>query len=110
METLKTKVGFQGSLQDFFVFMRTDKRFYLPNTDAGREQYLSAAEGYLAGMKAKLPDYFGTLPKAPLVVKRVEAFREEAGGAAHYNSGSSDGTRPGTFYRPPRRHHGHADL
>ena len=36
METLKTKIGFTGSLQDFFVFMRTDKRFYLPNTDAGR--------------------------------------------------------------------------
>jgi uncharacterized protein (DUF885 family) len=98
MEALKTKVGFQGSLQDFFVFMRTDKRFYLPNTDEGRAQYLALAEGYLAGMKAKLPEYFGTLPKAPLVVKRVEAFREEPGGAAHYNSGSIDGTRPGTFY------------
>ena len=98
METLKTKVGFQGSLQDFFVFMRTDKRFYLPNTDEGRQQYLKAAEDYLAGMKAKLPDYFGRLPKAPLVVKRVEAFREEPGGAAHYNSGSADGSRPGTFY------------
>jgi len=98
METLKTKVGFQGSLQDFFVFMRTDKRFYLPNTGEGRQQYLKAAEGYLAGMQAKLPDYFGRLPKAPLVVKRVEAFREEPGGAAHYNSGSVDGSRPGTFY------------
>ncbi len=98
METLKAKVGFTGSLQDFFVFMRTDKRFYLPNTDEGRRQYLAAAEGYLAGMKARLPQYFGTLPKAPLVVKRVEAFREEPGGAAHYNSGSADGSRPGTFY------------
>ena len=98
METLKTKVGFTGSLPDFFVFMRTDKRFYLPNTDAGRQQYLTAAEGYLGGMKAKLPQYFATLPKAPLVVKRVEAFREEPGGAAHYSHGSSDGSRPGTFY------------
>jgi uncharacterized protein (DUF885 family) len=98
METLKDKVGFQGGLQDFFVFMRSDKRFYLPNTDEGRQQYLKAAEGYLAGMQAKLPEYFGTLPKAPLVVKRVEAFREEPGGAAHYSSGSVDGTRPGTFY------------
>jgi uncharacterized protein (DUF885 family) len=98
MEALKSKVGFQGSLQDFFVFMRTDKRFYLPNTEEGRQQYLKAAEDYLAGMKAKLPGYFGRLPKADLVVKRVEAFREEPGGAAHYNSGSVDGSRPGTFY------------
>jgi uncharacterized protein (DUF885 family) len=98
MEILKAKVGFTGGLQDFFVFMRTDQRFYLPNTDAGRQQYLGLAEGYLAGMKAKLPQYFGVLPKADLIVKRVEAFREEPGGAAHYNSGAPDGSRPGVFY------------
>ena len=98
MEILKTKVGFQGSLQDFFVFMRTDQRFYVPNTDDGRRQYLALAEHYLADMKTRLPRYFATLPKADLVVRRVESFREEPGGAAHYNSGAADGSRPGTFY------------
>ncbi len=49
-------------------------------------------------MKAKLPEYFGILPKADLVVKRVEAFREVPGGAQHYQPGTPDGTRPGTFY------------
>jgi uncharacterized protein (DUF885 family) len=98
METLKTRIGFQGPLEDFFVFMRTDKRFFLPNTDAGRAQYLKAAEDYLSAIHARLPEEFGRLPKAPLIVKRVEAFREEAGGAAHYNSGAPDGSRPGVFY------------
>ncbi|WP_068874439.1 MULTISPECIES: DUF885 family protein [unclassified Phenylobacterium] len=98
METLKAKIGFSGSLEDFFVFMRTDKRFFLPNDDAGRAQYLKLAEGYLAGMKAKLPTVFGRLPKSDLVVKRVESFREEPGGAAHYSSGAPDGSRPGVFY------------
>jgi uncharacterized protein (DUF885 family) len=98
METLKAKIGFAGSLEDFFVFMRTDKRFFLPNDDAGRAQYLKLAEGYLAGMKAKLPTVFGRLPKSDLVVKRVESFREEPGGAAHYSSGAPDGSRPGVFY------------
>jgi len=52
----------------------------------------------LADMYTKLPDYFGILPKADLQVKRVEAFREVAGGAAHYARGTKDGSRPGTFY------------
>lgn len=98
MEALKAKIGFTGSLADFFVFMRTDKQFYLPNDDAGRAQYLKLAEGYLAGMKAKLPTVFGRLPKSDLVVKRVESFREEPGGAAHYAGGAPDGSRPGIFY------------
>jgi uncharacterized protein (DUF885 family) len=98
MEQLKAKIGFQGPLEDFFVFMRTDKRFFLPNTDAGRATYLKMAEGYLAGMHARLPEQFGRLPKTPLIVKRVESFREEPGGAAHYNSGAPDGSRPGIFY------------
>jgi uncharacterized protein (DUF885 family) len=98
LEKLKTRLGFNGTVQEFFVFMRTAPQFHLPNTDAGRAQYLKMAEDYLAAMKAKLPDYFGLLPKADLVVKRVEAFREEAGGAQHYSSSAPDGSRPAVFY------------
>lgn len=98
MEALKTRIGFAGSLAEFFVFMRTDKRFYLPNDDEGREQYLRLADGYLTGMEARLPQYFTRMPRSDLVVKRVEAFREEPGGAAHYSSGAPDGSRPGVFY------------
>ena len=98
MEGIKEKVGFKGTLAEFFVFMRTDPQFHLPNTDAGRAQYIKMAEDYLAGIKGKLPQYFGALPKADLVVKRVEAFREEDGGAQHYFPSTPDGSRPGVFY------------
>jgi len=98
MEAIKEKVGFKGTLAEFFVFMRTDPQFHLPNTDQGRAQYIKMAEDYLAGIKGKLPEYFGILPKADLVVKRVEAFREEAGGAQHYFPSTPDGSRPGVFY------------
>ena len=98
MEAIKDKVGFKGTLAEFFVFMRTDPQFHLPNTDEGRAQYIKMAEDYLAGIKGKLPEYFGILPKADLVVKRVEAFREEAGGAQHYFPSTPDGSRPGVFY------------
>lgn len=98
MEKVKEKAGFRGTLQEFFEFMRTDRRFYLANTDAGAEAYLELARGYLGEMKKKLPEYFGRLPKADLVVKRVEPFREEPGGAQHYQPGTPDGSRPGIFY------------
>ena len=51
-----------------------------------------------SAMKAKLPEYFGILPKADLIVKRVEAFREEKGGVQHYYPGTPDGARPGVYY------------
>ena len=98
MEALKAKIGFEGKLEDFFVFLRSDDRFYVANDDAGRAIYLKKAEDYLAGMRARLPEQFGRLPKADLIVKRVEAFREEPGGAAHYSPAALDGSRPGIFY------------
>ncbi len=98
MEQIKQTVGFDGSLQDFFNFMRTDDQFFLPNTDEGREEYLRQAREHIAKVEGKLPEYFGLLPKADLEVRRVEAFREEPGGAAHYMSGAPDGSRPGVFY------------
>ena len=98
METLKAKIGFTGTLEEFFVFMRTDDRFYVSNDDAGRAAYLKLAEGYLSSMKAALPKYFGRVPKSELVVKQVEAYRAEPGGAAHYSSGSLEASRPGVYY------------
>ena len=98
METIKQKVGFTGTLQQFFTFMREDDRFYYPNTDAGRQAYIDAATAHIAFMKTRLPDYFGILPKADVVVKRVESYREVPGGAQHYLMSSPDGSRPGVFY------------
>lgn len=98
MEAIRAKVGFAGDLPAFFAFMRSDKQFYVPNTDDGRAAYLAKADEYVAGARAKLPEYFGILPKAPLVVKRVEAFREEPGGVQHYYPGTPDGSRPGVYY------------
>lgn len=98
MEVLKAKIGYEGKLEDFFLFLRSDDRFYVANDDAGRAAYLKQAEDYLAGMRARLPEQFGRLPKADLIVKRVEAFREEPGGAAHYSPAALDGSRPGIYY------------
>jgi uncharacterized protein (DUF885 family) len=98
IDKIRETVAFKGDKRAFFDFMRTDKQFYLPNTDEGRAKYLATAQGYLDVMYTRLPEYFGRLPKAPLVVKRVEAFREQPGGAAHYYGPTPDGKQPGIFY------------
>jgi uncharacterized protein (DUF885 family) len=101
METIKQQVGFDGSLQDFFAYIKadvSDQRFYYPNDDAGRQAYLDDSTAYLDAIKLKLPEYFGVLPQADLVIKRVEAFREQAGAPQHYNRGTPDGSRPGVYY------------
>ncbi len=98
MEAVKREVGFEGDLQEFFDFVRDDPQFYKPNTDEGRQAYIAEVEEKLAFINERLPDYFGVLPKAELVVKRVEPFREEDGGAQHYMRGTPDGSRPGIYY------------
>ncbi len=98
IDKIRETVAFKGDKRAFFDFMRTDKQFYLPNTDEGRAKYLATAQGYLDVMYKRLPEYFGRLPKAPLIVKRVESFREQPGGAAHYYGPTPDGKQPGIFY------------
>lgn len=98
MIALKEQVGFDGSLTEFFEFVRNDPQFYYSNTDEGRAAYLEDTRAFLAEIDEKLPAWFGRLPKAGLQVKRVEAFREVDGGAQHYMPGTPDGSRDGVYY------------
>jgi len=98
MKQIVQDLGFDGSLQEFFRFVREDSRFYFPQSDEGREAYLTQTRELLKTMDARLPDYFGLLPKSELIVKRVEAYREQDGAAQSYQVGTADGTRPGVYY------------
>jgi uncharacterized protein (DUF885 family) len=98
MEAIKTQVGFEGSLQDFFVFLKTDPRFQYPNTAEGKEQYLTDARAFVAQVMAVSPQWFSNLPKAALEVRAVEPFREATASIAFYNSPAPDGSRPGIYY------------
>ncbi len=98
MRDIMKKVNFKGSLQDFFEFTRTDKQFYYPNTEEGKQAYLTKAEQIINTMKGRLDEVFISKPKADLIVKRVEAFREKSAGKAFYNRPAPDGSRPGIYY------------
>ena len=94
MEKVKAEVGFAGTLPQFFDHLRTDPKFKLASRDALTQGY------YAIGKKVdgQIGNYFSTLPRAPLEIRPYEEFREkyEAGGS--YESGTTDGKRPGIFY------------
>jgi uncharacterized protein (DUF885 family) len=94
METIKNEVRFKGTLAEFFEHLRSDPKFKMSSRDALTQGY------YDIGKKvdATISTQFKYLPKAPLEIKPYEEFREkyEAGGS--YQSGTPDGSRPGTFY------------
>ena len=98
LEALQKKMGIEGDLQAFFEHVRNDPARVYPNTDAGRQAYIDQASADIANIKTHLPEYFGLMPKADLVVKRVEAFREQDGAAQHYYPSTPDGSRPGVYY------------
>ncbi len=98
MKAIKEKVKFKGSLQEFFTFMKEDKQFLYPDSKEGREAYMKKAVAIIDSMKGRLDELFITKPKADLIVKQVEPFREKAAGLAFYQAPALDGSRPGTYY------------
>jgi len=98
MRGIMQQVGFEGDLQAFFAFMRSDPQFYLPDTDEGRQAYLDEAARVIDEMEGRLDELFYSKPRARVMIKAVEAFREKSAGRAFYQRPAQDGSRPGTYY------------
>ena len=98
MRAIMKQVGFAGDLQAFFTFMRSDPRFYHPDTDAGRAAYVAEANALLDEIRARQDELFARLPKAPVEVRAIEAWREKSAPKAHYRNPPQDGSAPGIFY------------
>lgn len=98
MKSIMDTVGFEGTLEEFFVYMKTNPDFYFPETKEGRMKYLDSAKSIINSMKADLDKIFDVQPKADLKVKAVEEFREKTAGKAFYEPPAIDGSRPGIYY------------
>jgi uncharacterized protein (DUF885 family) len=98
MTALIGRVAFAGDLREFFDFMEKDPRFFEPDTPQGKASYIAKATRAIDSMKKRLPEVFATLPKAELVVRAVEPFREKSAGLAFYERPAPDGSRPGVYY------------
>lgn len=98
MEAIKRGVGFTGSLEAFFQYVKTDPRFHYTNDEAGKAQYLADARSIIGDYLKVADKQFLTLPKLPLEVRAVEPFREKTAPVAFYSQPAPDGSRPGIFY------------
>ena len=87
-------VGFKGSLQEFFKYVNTDKKFEFASEDALLTHYRSIE----AQLEPGLNRMFNLKPKAGFEIRPVEAFRAQSAAGGSYQSPSEDGSRPGVFY------------
>ena len=97
-DVLFKKIGMsQGSVAERYGALFKDPKYVYPNTDAGKAKEITDLNALVQGMQKRLPQYFGTLPKAGLEIRRIPPATE-AGASTHYTSGSLDGTRPGIYW------------
>ncbi|PLT23488.1 DUF885 family protein [Pseudoalteromonas sp. MelDa3] len=94
MKKVKETVGFKGELPEFFDHLRDSDEFYYDTP----EELIAAYENVKKKIDARLPLLFNIAPKAPYVVKAVEAYRAQSAAGASYASPAPDGSRPGIFY------------
>ncbi|HEX5262242.1 MAG TPA: DUF885 family protein, partial [Phenylobacterium sp.] len=93
-DVLFRKLGMtQGSVAQRYGALFKDPKYLYPNTDAGKAREVADLNALVQGMQKRLPQYFGTLPKAGLEIRRIPPATE-AGASTHYTTGSLDGTRP----------------
>jgi len=98
MREIMTRVGFEGTLQDFFVYVNTAEQFQYASTDEDRERLMGDFNAAIDRVNALTSGYFNLLPRSELEVRRVEAYRENGAPGAFYNQPAPDGSRPGIFY------------
>ncbi|MEO0500064.1 MAG: DUF885 domain-containing protein [Pseudomonadota bacterium] len=94
MEGIKTTVDFDGSLAEFYEFIREDPQFKPESREALGEGYYRIGEI----VDERIREQFSTIPKTPLEIRAVEPFREKNAAGGSYNGGNPDGSRPGVFY------------
>jgi uncharacterized protein (DUF885 family) len=99
IDALMRKNGLtKGTVGERLKAMYADARYQYPNTDAAKEQLIADLNRKVQEIRARLPAYFGVLPKAGLLIKRVPKNIEAAQPGGYYNNPSLDGKRPGIYW------------
>ena len=94
MEAILKELNYEGSMEDFFNFLRTDPQFYATSG----EEILAKAAWLSKKIEAKLPELFGKLPRMPFTVKPVPASIAPNYTAGRYSPGSYAQHRAGQYW------------
>lgn len=93
MLAIAKKLGF-SDLKTFNAALKKNPKEH----PTSKDQLVALYTKYIDQMRAKLPELFGTLPKAPLEVQKVPEYMEKQQAAAYYQQGTADGKRPGIVF------------
>ena len=103
MERIKTDVGFQGSLVEFFEHLRTSPQFHFTDPNELMTAYLVFSKR----VDPLLTRVFKKLPRIPFGIEAIPAHMAPDTTTAYYRPPAADGSRPGTYfvnlYRPETR-------
>ncbi len=88
----------QGTAGARINALRAQERYLYPNTDAGRAQLLADLNAMMAAVRARMPEYFNTIPTSPMEIRRVPPAIEVGAPRGYAQGPSLDGSRPGAFY------------
>ncbi|WP_293481661.1 DUF885 family protein [Phenylobacterium sp.] len=97
-EVLFRQVGFtRGNIGQRYQALYRSRKGVYPNTDAGKARIIADLNKEVERIRARLPEQFGTLPKAGVEIRRIPAATEQ-GASTHYEGPSLDGSRPGIYW------------
>ena len=94
MREVQKEMGFEGTLPEFFQYMRDEKTLHYQT----REEIVEHHRDLLKRMNERLPDFFGILPRNEYEVLPMPDFQEREAPDAYYMPGNSVSNRPGTYY------------
>lgn len=103
MEKIKSDAGFNGTLPEYFHFLKTDPRFFYQSP----AELLAGYEAVTVRINPTLPRIFRTQPRIRYKVQAIPAKVAPDTTAAYYRQPAADGSRDGTFfvnlYKPESR-------
>lgn len=88
------KVGFNGTMLEFFNHIRTDPKF----KPTSKQAMIDGFGAIGARVAPNLPRLFGHIPRSRLEIKPTPELTEKGAARGSYDSGTPDGSRPGVFY------------
>jgi uncharacterized protein (DUF885 family) len=99
LEVLMRKEGLtKGTVGERLRALYTDPKYQYANTDEAKVQLIADLNAQVRAVTAKLPQWFGALPKAKLEIHRVPKAIEAGAPGGYYNGAPLDNSRPGIYW------------